>query len=146
MSKVQIRKLTMADYDAMTRVWKLAGLPYKPKGRDSRESTAELMAQFPDFYLGAFHEDKLVGIVIASCENRMKGWINRLAVDPAYQRHGIAEQLVKKAEETLKKHRAKVICALIELPNDASVGLFEKMGYKLHRDILYVTKRESPDA
>lgn len=142
---MKIRKLTMQDYDDMVKVWKHAGLPYKPKGRDSPESTAEQMALFPEFYLGAFHRDKLVGLVIASYESRMKGWINRLAIDPAYQKQGIAEQLVNKAEEALKKHGAKVICALIELPNDASVGFFEKMGYTVHRDILYVTKRDSQD-
>lgn len=145
LTKLKIRKLTMQDYDNMLRVWNLAGLPYKPKGRDSPENTRRQMALFPEFYLGAFYEDKLVGVVIASYESRMKGWINRLAIDPEYQRQGIAKQLVKKTEEALKKHGAQVICSLIELPNDASVGLFKKMGYTLHRDILYITKRDSQD-
>ena len=145
MPKAEIRRLTIKDYDSMTKVWKRAGLPYKPKGRDSRENTAKQMELFPEFYLGAFHGNKLVGVVIASYESRMKGWINRLAVDPAYQRQGVAEQLVRKAEKTLKKHGAKIFCALIELPNDKSVGLFQKMGYALYKDILYVTKRESKD-
>jgi ribosomal protein S18 acetylase RimI-like enzyme len=143
LTKVDVRKLTIQDYDAMIKIWKLAGLPYKPEGRDSRENTTKQMKLFPEFYLGAFYGNELVGVVIASYDNRMKGWINRLAVDPAYQRQGVAEQLVKKAEESLKKRRAKIFCALIELPNDKSVGLFQKMGYALHRDILYATKRES---
>ncbi|HVP41336.1 MAG TPA: GNAT family N-acetyltransferase [Candidatus Krumholzibacteriaceae bacterium] len=145
MTKAEIRRLTIKDHDSMTKVWERAGLPYKPKGRDSRENTAKQMELFPEFYLGAFHGNKLVGVVIASYESRMKGWINRLAVDPAYQRQGVAEQLVRKAEKTLKKHGAKIFCALIELPNDKSVGLFQKMGYALYKDILYVTKRESKD-
>lgn len=145
LAKVDVRKLTIQDYDAMIKVWELAGLPYKPKGRDSRENVAKQMELFPEFYLGAFHGNKLVGVIIASYESRMKGWINRLAVDPAYQRQGVAEQLVRKAEESLKKRGAKVFCALIELPNDKSIGLFQKMGYASYRDILYVTKRESKD-
>jgi ribosomal protein S18 acetylase RimI-like enzyme len=145
MPKAEIRRLTIEDYDAMTQVWKRAGLPYKPQGRDSRQNTAKQMEQFPEFYLGAFHGNKLLGVVIASYESRMKGWINRLAVDPEYQRQGVAEQLVRKAEKALKKHGAKIFCALIELPNDKSVGLFQKMGYALYKDILYVTKRDSKD-
>ena len=141
--RITVRKLTMADYPAMTRVWELAGLPYKPKGRDSRKSMAQQMRLNPEFYLGAFHKDKLVGLVVASYETRLKGWINRLAVDPHYQRLGVAERLVKKAEEALEKHGARIFCAMIEMPNDKSVGLFQKMGYALHRDILYVTKRKS---
>jgi ribosomal protein S18 acetylase RimI-like enzyme len=145
MPKVEIRRLTIDDYDSMINAWELAGLPHRPKGRDSRENTAKQMKLYPEFYLGAFHGNKLVGVVIASYETRMKGWINRLAVDPAYQRQGIAEQLIRKAEESLKTRGAKIFCALIELPNDKSVGLFQKMGYALYRDILYVTKRESKD-
>jgi ribosomal protein S18 acetylase RimI-like enzyme len=145
MPKIEIRKLTIKDYDAMVKVWELAGLPYKPRGRDSRENTAKQMEMFPEFYIGAFEKNHMVGVVIGSYETRFKGWINRLAVDPQYQGQGIAEQLVKKAEESLKKRGAKIFCALIELPNDASVGLFQKMGYALHKDILYVTKRDSQD-
>lgn len=105
LTKLKIRKLTMQDYDNMLRVWNLAGLPYKPKGRDSPENTRRQMALFPEFYLGAFYEDKLVGVVIASYESRMKGWINRLAIDPEYQRQGIAEQLVKKNGGSVKETR-----------------------------------------
>jgi len=145
LAKVEVRKLTTQDYDAMINVWELAGLPHKPKGRDNRENTAKQIELFPEFYLGAFQGNTLVGVVIASYDSRMKGWINRLAVVPAYRRQGVAEQLVRKAEESLKKRGAKIFCALIELPNEESVGLFQKTGYALHKDILYVTKRESND-
>ena len=145
MTSVTIRKLTIRDYDGMLGVWERAGLPFRPKGRDSRENIEKQMKEFPDLFLGAFHEDRLVGVVIISYENRMKGWINRLAVDPEFQRQSIAQRLVKRAEEALKKRGVVVFCALIETPNDESVGLFRKMGYSLHRDILYVTKRESQD-
>jgi ribosomal protein S18 acetylase RimI-like enzyme len=68
-----------------------------------------------------------------------------LAVDPQYQRQGIAQQLVTRIEEELKEHGAKIFCALIEKPNEESVRVFRKLGYAL-QDILYATKRESHDA
>jgi ribosomal protein S18 acetylase RimI-like enzyme len=145
-TSVELRRLTIKDYGAMVKVWKRAGLPYKPKGRDSPEVVAKLMMEFPDLFLGAFAEDRLVGVVIGSYETRMKGWINRLAVDPKYQRQGIALQLVTRMEEELKRHGARIFCTLIETPNEESVGVFRKLGYALHRDILYATKRESQDA
>ena len=40
----EIRDLTIADYDEIIRVWAEAGLPFKPKGRDSREMMAKEMA------------------------------------------------------------------------------------------------------
>ena len=145
MPKAEIQRLTIKDYEAMINVWKLAGLPHRPMGRDSRENTATQMDLHPDFYLGAFIGKKLIGVTITSYDNRMKGWINRLAVDPAYQGQGVAERLVRTAEVSLKKHGAKIFCALIELPNDRSIRLFQRMGYSVHKDIVYVTKRESPD-
>jgi ribosomal protein S18 acetylase RimI-like enzyme len=142
---VEVRRLTIKDYDAMVKVWKRASLPYKPKGRDSPEVVAKTMLEFPNLFLGAFSEDRLVGVVIGSYETRMKGWINRLAVDPKYQKQGIAQQLVTRIEKELKEHGAKIFCALIETPNEESVGVFRKLGYALHRDILYATKRENQD-
>jgi len=142
---IEIRTLTIQDYDAMVELWKRAGLPSKPKGRDSRQMIEKQMKAFPEFFIGAFHNGKLVGVVIGSYDERMKGWINRLAVDPEYRRRGIAQQLINAVEKALEKRGAAIFCALIETPNDESLGLFQKMGYTAHRDILYVTKRKSQD-
>jgi ribosomal protein S18 acetylase RimI-like enzyme len=145
MAKIEIKQLTVKDYEAMLKLWERAGLPIKPKGRDSKTMTAKQMREFPEFFLGAFHGNRLVGVVIGSYETRFKGWINRLAVDPEYQRQGIAQQLVKKMEATLKKRGGEIVCALIETPNEESESLFQKMGYKVHEEILYMSKREKKD-
>jgi len=143
--RIEIRTLTIKDYEDMVELWKRAGLPFKPRGRDSKDMIERQMKAFPEFFLGAFHEGKLVGVVIGSYDGRMKGWINRLAVDPAYRRRGIAKQLIIHAEEALEKRGAAIFCALIETPNEESVRLFQRMGYVAHRDILYVTKRRSQE-
>jgi len=143
--RLEIRTLTIRDYEAMVRLWREAGMPFKPKGRDSRKMIAEQMRAFPEFFIGAFCGNKLVGVVIGSYDGRMKGWINRLAVHPAYRRQGIAQRLVRRVEEALEKRGAAIFCALIETPNEESVKFFQKMGYQIHKDILYVTKRKSQD-
>ncbi|MFQ6067986.1 MAG: GNAT family N-acetyltransferase [Candidatus Bathyarchaeia archaeon] len=145
MNPIEIRNLTIEDYEAIVELWKRAGLPFKPKGRDSKQMMKKQMRAFPEFFIGAFHEEKLVGVVIGSYEGRMKGWINRLAIDPQYRGRGIAKQLIKAVEKALKKRGAAIFCALIETPNKESLSLFQKMGYVAHRDILYITKRKSKD-
>ncbi|MBX5327397.1 MAG: GNAT family N-acetyltransferase [Candidatus Bathyarchaeia archaeon] len=145
MNQIEYKRLTIDDYEDMLKLWEHAGLPYKAKGRDSKTMTAKQMKEFPEFFLGAFHGDQLIGVVVGSYETRFKGWINRLAVAPEYQRQGIAQGLVKRMEDTLRKHGAKILCALIETPNDESVSFFRKMGYITHENILYVSKRESED-
>ena len=143
--QIEIRTLTIKDYEAMVELWKRASLPFKPRGRDGKRMIERQIRAFQKFFIGAFHEDKLVGVVIGSHDGRMKGWINRLAVDPAYRRRGIAQQLISHVEEALEKRGAAIFCVLIETPNEESVKLFQKMGYVTHRGVLYVTKRKNQE-
>jgi len=92
--------------------------------------------------LGAFASGRLVGVVIASDDGR-KGWINRLAVVPDARGKGIGAALVKASENALRLRGHRLFCVLIETDKDTSKTLFEKMGYKHEREILYCTKRES---
>lgn len=138
--------MAIRDYDRMVVLWKRAGLSFRPRGRDSKKMMEKQMRAFPEFFIGAFVGGRLVGVMIASYDGRMKGWMNRLAVDPEHRRRGIAQQLVNAAEKTLEKHGATILCALIEVPNKESLNLFQKMGYKAHRDIIYVSKRKSEDS
>lgn len=141
---MEIRKLTMENYEEIIALWSRAKLPYKPRGRDSREALATQMKANPSFFLGAFEDNRLVGVAILSCDLR-KGWINRLAVDPHYQRRGIAKALVEEAEKVLRKHGVKIFCALVEDKNVTSREFLKKCGYIEHRDIIYFSKRDSDE-
>lgn len=141
---MEIRKLTTNDYEGLAALWSKASLPFKPKGRDSKEALTSQMTANPDFFLGVFVDGRLVGAVVMSSDAR-KGWINRLAVDPSYRRHDIAKKLIAESEKTLRKHGLKIFCALIEDYNEASKNLFKKCGYVEHRDLLYFSKRDSDE-
>jgi ribosomal protein S18 acetylase RimI-like enzyme len=141
---MEIRRLQVEDYPRLVELWSKAGLPFKPKGRDSPQAIAKQMKENPDFFIGAFENGKLIGAVIASSDGR-KGWINRLAVDPEYRRRGIAKALITEAEKALRQKGLKIFCALIEDSNKASKELFRKCGYVEHRDIIYFSKRESDE-
>ena len=143
-SLMRIRRLTIKDYDDIVELWRSASLPYKPGGRDSRVSIASEMQANPDFFIGAFEGNKLVGTVIASWDLR-KGWINRLAVAPTCQRRGVAKTLIAEAEKVLKKRGARIVCALIEGYNSSSMDLFRKCGYIEDRNVIYFSKRESDE-
>jgi ribosomal protein S18 acetylase RimI-like enzyme len=138
---MEIRKLTISDYEEITKLWSRAKLPYKPKGRDSKEAIAIEMKANPEFFLGVFEDNRLVGTVIISCDMR-RGWINRLAVDPDYRRRGVAKILVAESEKALRKHGVRIFCALVDDDNTASQTLFKERGYVGHRDIIYFSKRD----
>jgi len=141
---MEIRRLTIDDYEDIIKLWECSGLPFKPKGRDSRRAIAKQMKTEPNFFLGAFQGKTLIGTVVGSYDGR-KGCINRLAVDPKHRRRGIAQLLVTRLEKILEKKGATVIFALVEEPNKKSINLFEKLGYLTDRSILYLSKRKSQD-
>ena len=136
-----VRPLKVTELKEMVRIWIDSGLPRRPTGRDSMANLKEQWRASPELFLGAFDGDKLVGVVIVSDDGR-KGWINRLAVLPEAQGKGIAKMLIEWAERTLRKRGRLLFCVQIEHGNDASMRLFEKVGYHKENDIYYFTKRE----
>lgn len=139
------RYLTIDDHAAILALWQCAGLhSIRPEGRDSRSEFEKQLAG-GQIAIGLEEGDRLIGVVLATHDTR-KGWINRLAIDPAYRRQGYGEQLVQAAEEALHEAGMKLIAAFIEEGNDASLTLFEKLGYAVHQHIYYVSKRDSIEA
>jgi ribosomal protein S18 acetylase RimI-like enzyme len=142
---MQVRELTVDDYDQLIEVWKEAGLPYRPSGRDRRDRVAREMASPNSAFLAAEEKGVILGVVVATHDGR-KGWINRLAVIPRARRRGIAGSLVAAAEEWLAEQGLLIIGCLIERENDASLSLFGQLGYARWDEIVYHAKRLDPDA
>lgn len=141
---MEIRTLTIADYDAMIDLWHRAELEIKPNGRESRAFLSQEMQTNTDGFIGLVDNETLIGIVIVTYDGR-RGWIHRLAVDPAYRRQGLGQRLIAEAEMRLKKRGAKLFAAFIEEENAASLGLFETMDYSFTRTLVFARKRESND-
>ncbi len=141
---MEFKYLTIDDYDEIVNLWKAAGLKFKPNGRDNKTEIEKQLKRYPDMFLGAFENDKLIGIVLLTDDGR-KGWINRLAVHPEYRKKGVAQELIKKSEEHFRKKGIYLFAALIEDWNIPSMNLFKKMGYTFHKDIYYFSKRDSDE-
>lgn len=136
--------LTALDYEAVRKLWELAGLHIKPIGRDSQEQFAQQLATGLQTVIGVQAEGKLIGVVLATHDGR-KGWINRLAVHPDYRRQGVGKRLIDEAERVLHEQGMQIIAALIEDHNTASLALFQHAGYSDFSEIHYVTKRDKDD-
>ncbi len=139
-----IKPLTIEDYDDIIGVWSDAGLPFRPKGRDSRAMMQKEMQRDVCMFFGYYIDDRLIGVGIANYDGR-RAWINRVAVDPDYRGRGIAGQLIAACEEFLTELGALVIAALIEDINEPSIAAFQKAGYSCLDEIKYFSKRRSWD-
>jgi ribosomal protein S18 acetylase RimI-like enzyme len=136
---VWIRPMRLADYEAVIALWQRAELPFEPQGRDSPHAIAQQFQTAGHLMFVAEADDQIIGTVFGSHDGR-KGWINRLAIDPRYRRHGLAQQLVQRAEETLAHEGVRIIAALVEAPNVPSLALFKRLNYEERRDIVYFRK------
>ncbi len=135
------RRLSREDIDDICLLFRDAELDHRPEGRDSPHELARQMEDDHIVFIGAFDGNRMVAMVLASWEGR-KGWINRLAVHPDWRRQGLGARMIVLAEGALKAMGARIICCLIEDLNEPSLALFQKEGYRLSRDIYYLSKRE----
>jgi ribosomal protein S18 acetylase RimI-like enzyme len=140
-----IRDYRPDDYETVVTLWNSAGLPAKCHGRDTREEIARQIATGCVFVLLAEHVDEVVGTLLGSHDSR-RGWINRLAVAPHYQRSpmGVAVRLLEEAEARFRSMGIGLFVCLIEDQNKASWRFFQRMGYLRFDGVSYYTKRLRP--
>ena len=142
---MRIRDLEPEDYDELVALWDASGLPYRPRGRDGRDRIArEIVGDCSIFLAAEEQEGRLVGAVLGTHDGR-KGWINRLAVLPERRGRGIGRALVAAVEERLRAMGIEIVTCLIEDWNEPSMAFFERIGYVRHPDIVYFSKRRSPE-
>lgn len=140
-----IRTLTIDDYDLIIRLWSDAGLPFKPKGRDSLEMMSKEMALSQVQYFGMFDSDKMIGVGIGNYDGR-RGWVNRVSIDPEYRGEHLASRIIAECETFLRDSGAVVICALIDDENSPSMACFTKAGFQSEPSFIYWTRRDSSDS
>ena len=138
-------RLGVEHYTEIIDLWLRAGLHIRPEGRDSLAAFTGQMATGVQTPIGLRDGERLVAVVLATHDSR-KGWINRLAVDPNYQRQGLAVRLLRLCEEHFQNLGIDVWAALIEDWNVASLALFREAGYLIHDDVIYASRRAHVDS
>lgn len=141
---MEIRELKPSEYNSLIDIWTRSSLPFKPNGRDSEHNITKQLQENNIRFFVAEVSCKLIGIVIAS-HNTRKGWINRLAVLPEFRGKGIAASLLKRSEEFFLSNNINIFSCLIEDWNNVSMEYFESKNYKSHKNIVYYTKKLSPE-
>lgn len=127
---LRIRQFDWPDYDRVIEVWRSAGRTILP-----RAELAAKLVRDPQLFLVAEHDDTLVGVVLGTFDGR-RGWILRLAVDPAYRRRGIASRLIGE----LETRYAALGCPrvnLLALPEDTvALRFWQSLGYLRLPDVV----------
>jgi ribosomal protein S18 acetylase RimI-like enzyme len=125
----QIRPGRDADVAAVLHLWTRAEA--SASSTESAEDVGGLLLRDPEAMLLAEAED---GTVVGSLIVGWDGWrgtFYRLAVDPAYRRHGLATALVRAGEERLRALGAKRLNAIVESHEADAMSFWSAAGYDL---------------
>ena len=79
-----------------------------------------------------FFVGQLNRVLVATCMagyDGHRGWINYLAVDPDYQRQGLASQIMTHAEDVLKTRGCPKINLQIRSSNTQVIAFYENLGF-----------------
>jgi ribosomal-protein-alanine N-acetyltransferase len=120
---IEIRRLGLTDIDAIESIEKRA---YRTPW--SRSMFASELAKPTSICLGAFEGEQLVGYVVNS--RYVDAWhIMNVAVDPDFQRRGIATQLLERVFELTDGDDRRGYTLEVRVSNTDAIRLYEKLGF-----------------
>ena len=128
-----IRAMSINDYDSVIGLMKQTpGVTFRDA--DSRESTARYLARNPDLSFVAEAGAGLVGCVMSGHDGR-RGYLQHLVVLPAFQRQGIANELVEKCLASLEELGILKTHIDVFKTNELAQSYWSSQGWKLRADI-----------
>ncbi|WP_433220311.1 GNAT family acetyltransferase [Dactylosporangium sp. CS-047395] len=120
---MSIRAFGWDDYDAVVAIWRAVGSEPLPRAELEAKLTRD-----PELFLVAEAGGAVAGVVMGTYDGR-RGFILRLAVDPAHRRLGIATRLVAELELRLKALGCPRVNLFVLPDNAAGLGFWQSLGY-----------------
>ena len=136
---MQIRKMTIHDYDPVFQLW----LSCKGMGLnnldDSEEGISRFLNRNPDTCFVADVDGRIAGVIISGHDGR-RGYIYHTAVHPEYRRRGIASALVEAAVDALQKCGIHKVALVVFGRNTDGNAFWESAGFSRREDLVYRNK------
>lgn len=136
---MEIRTMTIADYDRVYELW----MSCKNMGfndvDDSKDGIARFLERNPKTSFVAIEEEKIIGIILGGHDGR-RGYIYHMSVAENYRKKGIASSLLEKCLESFKNEKISKVALLVFKYNQVGNAFWEKHGFVLREDINYRNK------
>lgn len=136
--KMEIRIMTIEDFDSMYLLWKKVGLDMADY-ESEKELVNEMIKRNLSSNFVVFEGMRIIGSILGVFNGR-RGWIYHLAVDPSFQKNGVGTMLLQKTEQALKKLGTRRILLGVNKTNLKVLPFYEKYGYQKVDDAVYMGK------
>jgi ribosomal protein S18 acetylase RimI-like enzyme len=123
---MHIRPFDIDDQAAVVALWEQCGLT-RPWNEPHKDVSRKLKMQ-PELFLVGEENAALVATVMAGYEGH-RGWVNYLAVAPAFRGHGFGRALMHRVEQALSAMGCPKVSLLIRASNAEVMAFYRHLGY-----------------
>ena len=88
-----------------------------------KDKLSQALANY-GYVLTAWDQDRLVGLIGAMDDGIMTAYVHYLCVDPAYQKHGIGQTLIRQLKDHYQDYLKICLCAV-----NTYVSFYEQQGF-----------------
>ncbi|MCP4368070.1 MAG: GNAT family N-acetyltransferase [Deltaproteobacteria bacterium] len=127
--KIDIRVITSANEGELARLYKDAG--WWKKEYDEKSDFLKAIVPNSACFIGAFHENSLIGMGRALSDLSSDAYIQDVAVLKPFRGKGIGSKIIKKLVAFLKQHHVDWI-GLVAKPNTSM--FYMKLGFEILTD------------
>lgn len=136
---MEIRKMTIADYDGVYEMWMSCRNMGFNDVDDSREGIGRFLRRNPETVFIAVEDGEVEGVVLGGHDGR-RGFIHHMAVREGYRRSGLGTKLLNACLEALKREQISKVALLVFKYNEAGNAFWEARGFTLREDVNYRNK------
>jgi len=125
------------DEEAVIELWQKCDL-VQPRNNPQLDIERKLKVNHELFLVGLI-DGKVVATVMGGYEGH-RGWVNYLAVNPAYQKRGFGRQIMESIEKKLVETGCPKINLQIRGDNKSAIEFYGRIGYETE-DRISMAKR-----
>lgn len=123
---MDIRAFSKSDEATVVALWEQCQLT-RP-WNDPHKDIARKLAVQPELFLVGVDKGSIIATVMAGYEGH-RGWVNYLAVAPAFRGRGFGRALMARVEQMLLERGCPKISLLIRAENPDVVEFYRRIGY-----------------
>jgi len=138
---MQIRPFQPEDEKALIELWQQCSL-VRPVNNPHRDIQRKLHVH-PEWFLVGILDGQIVASVMAGYEGH-RGWLNYVAVAPAFQRRGLGRAIIVEAERLLGEAGCPKVNLQVRSANSSAIDFYRAIGYAMD-DVVSMGKRLEHD-
>lgn len=136
---MEVRELTIEDYDAVVSLWRSCEGIGLHSDVDSRQWTAMYLQRNPGLSFIAVEGSQVIGAVLCGHDGR-RGYINHLAVAKGFRGHGIGTALEKRVINRLRNIGIRQCNGFVLEDSHSTLAFWKSIGWSQRRNLSIISK------